>query len=55
MLLRIKKGMRVRHPMFGAGRIVERSGAGESTKVTVVFDNGSTRKLLLRYAPLTPA
>jgi len=54
-LLRIKMGMRVRHPEFGPGRIVEKSGAGESMKVTIEFDSGHTRKLLVRYAPLIPA
>jgi DNA helicase-2/ATP-dependent DNA helicase PcrA len=51
----IRNGQRVRHPEFGLGRIAAKSGAGESMKVTVVFDNGKTKKLLVRYAPLIPA
>ncbi|MBI3297078.1 MAG: UvrD-helicase domain-containing protein [Elusimicrobia bacterium] len=54
-LTRVKNGMRVRHPEFGAGRVVETSGAGESMRVTVQFDKGPARKLLVRYAPLLPA
>jgi DNA helicase II / ATP-dependent DNA helicase PcrA len=48
-------GMRVKHPAFGLGRVVEKSGSGETVKVTVKFDNGRTTKLLVRYAPLEPA
>ncbi|MFH1726047.1 MAG: UvrD-helicase domain-containing protein [Elusimicrobiota bacterium] len=54
-LMRARKGMRVRHPEFGPGRIVELSGSGETMKVAVLFDNGQTRKLLVRYAPLAAA
>ncbi|MBI5597012.1 MAG: UvrD-helicase domain-containing protein [Elusimicrobia bacterium] len=54
-LTRVKNGMRVRHPEFGKGRVVETSGSGESLRVTVHFDNGVARKLLVRYAPLLPA
>ncbi|MBI5242668.1 MAG: UvrD-helicase domain-containing protein [Elusimicrobia bacterium] len=53
--MRVKAGMRVRHPEFGCGEIVEKSGSGEMLKVTVAFDSGATKKLLLRYAPLSPA
>lgn len=53
--MKVRSGQRVRHPEFGLGRIAEKSGSGESMKVTVVFDNGKTKKLLLRYAPLAPA
>jgi len=49
---KIHNGQRVRHPEFGLGRIADRSGAGEGLKVTVVFDSGTTKKLLVRYAPL---
>ncbi len=50
----IKRGMLVRHPEFGEGKIIDFSGAGESLKVTVQFDSGRTAKLLARYAPLFP-
>jgi len=48
-------GQRVRHPSFGPGQVLDRSGSGESVKVTVRFDDGRTAKLLVRYAPLEPA
>ncbi|MEE8425511.1 MAG: 3'-5' exonuclease, partial [Elusimicrobiota bacterium] len=55
LLLKVKSGQRVKHPEFGLGKVIEKSGSGEALKVTVVFDNGKTKKLLLRYAPLSPA
>ncbi|MBI4055918.1 MAG: UvrD-helicase domain-containing protein [Elusimicrobia bacterium] len=49
---KISMWMRVKHPEFGAGKVVEQSGSGETLKVTVQFENGYKRKFLLRYAPL---
>jgi DNA helicase-2/ATP-dependent DNA helicase PcrA len=50
-----KTGQRVKHPTFGRGLVVDVSGAGETMKVTVRFDDGRVAKLLTRYAPLEPA
>ena len=50
-----KNGQRVRHPSFGLGVVADVSGAGETMKVTVRFDDGRVAKLLTRYAPLEPA
>jgi len=52
---RVAIGMRVRHPAFGIGSVVDKSGSGEGLKVTVRFDDGRTTKLLARYAPLEAA
>ncbi|TBR21359.1 hypothetical protein EPO15_10530, partial [bacterium] len=54
-LTRLKNGMRVRHPEFGLGRVTDTSGSGEGMRVTVLFENGVARRLLVRYAPLLPA
>ena len=53
--LKVRIGLRVRHPEFGRGEIVDKSGSGEMLKVTVRFDSGAVKKLLVRYAPLSPA
>jgi len=45
-------GMRVRHPEFGSGKIMEKSGTGDALKVVVLFDNGQWKKLLVKYASL---
>jgi DNA helicase-2/ATP-dependent DNA helicase PcrA len=50
-----KNGQRVKHPTFGLGIVADVSGAGETMKVTVRFDDGRVAKLLTRYAPLEPA
>src|SRR5262249_46243815 len=43
-------GMRVRHSEFGLGKIIEKSGTGDSLKVVVLFDSGQWKKLLVKYA-----
>ncbi len=45
-------GRKVAHPLYGLGRIVQVTGTGEFTKVTVVFDNGVRQTFMLKFAPL---
>jgi len=45
-------GARVRHEEFGLGKILERSGSGDDTKIIVLFENGQWRKFLVKYAPI---
>jgi DNA helicase-2/ATP-dependent DNA helicase PcrA len=49
---RYVKGERVVHGNFGLGTIVEVSGFGPDTKVTVDFDTVGRKKLVIRYAQL---
>ena len=42
----------VRHAEFGVGQVKDKSGSGDELKVVVVFENGSWKKLLVKYAPL---
>jgi DNA helicase II / ATP-dependent DNA helicase PcrA len=46
----LRVGQRIRHPMFGAGKILNKAGAGENVKVTVQFDSGARKDILARYA-----
>jgi len=48
-------GQRVSHPDFGEGKILSVEGTGQNAKVQVFFMNGAKKKLLVKYAPLTPA
>jgi len=48
-------GARVRHKKFGLGVIRAREGTGDGTTVSVEFENAGPRKLVLKYAPLSPA
>ncbi len=42
-------GMRVAHPDYGDGKIVQADGSGEDTKVVVDFGGRDKRKFLFRY------
>lgn len=48
-------GARVRHKKFGVGVIRSREGTGDRATVSVEFENAGPRKLVLKYAPLSPA
>ena len=45
-------GMQVQHPHFGIGVVRRKQGEGEQQKVTVFFQDGRMKTLLLRYANL---
>jgi hypothetical protein len=44
--------MRVLHPRFGEGRILELSGMPGTQEALINFDESGTKRLLLTYAPL---
>jgi len=46
-------GTTVTHPSFGVGVVKKREGKGESEKVTVYFQNGLVKTLVVKYANLT--
>lgn len=48
----LKVGHKVRHPIFGAGSILETEGSGELLKVKVVFSDKSVKKFVAKYARL---
>ncbi len=48
-------GARVKHKKFGLGVIRKREGTGDRTTVSVEFEKVGPKKLVLKYAPLTPA
>ena len=50
-----KKGMRVRHPSYGGGQILQVEGNGPDTKVTVVFGDNTVKKFVAKYARLERA
>jgi len=51
----LRPGFRVRHPEFGIGTILERTGEGEEMKVMVAFSRGGKKKLAVKYANLERA
>jgi DNA helicase-2/ATP-dependent DNA helicase PcrA len=48
-------GQRVRHPNYGVGTIIEVDGEDEDRKLTVSFSGHGTKRLVERYANLSPA
>lgn len=47
-----RKGIRVRHPSYGVGQILQVEGSGEEQKVTVVFADNTVKKFVAKYARL---
>jgi DNA helicase-2/ATP-dependent DNA helicase PcrA len=45
-------GCRVMHPKFGAGKVYEKSGAGDDLKLVIIFDDGGWKKVIAKYANL---
>ncbi|MBN1826776.1 MAG: UvrD-helicase domain-containing protein [Candidatus Eisenbacteria bacterium] len=45
-------GERIRHGVWGIGRVEGVEGSGEKTKITVRFDAGFTKKIMVRYASI---
>jgi DNA helicase-2/ATP-dependent DNA helicase PcrA len=45
-------GTRVRHPSFGAGKILDVATMGAHTRARVLFDNAGEKTLVLQYAQL---
>ncbi len=50
-----KAGERVRHPKFGLGKILRIEGGGDSAKGHIYFNDGKTRKFVLKFTPLEKA
>lgn len=50
----MEAGAAILHPTWGRGRVLERSGSGPDTKLTVRFQSGSTKKVVVRFAGLQP-
>lgn len=48
-----KIGSIVNHPVFGTGKVIEKSGSGDDLKLVVLFENGQWKRLLARVANLT--
>ena len=53
--LEIKRGLMVKHEIFGRGRIVEVNGKGDAQKAVVQFDGYGVKNLIVKYAGLRRA
>ena len=43
-------GQSVNHKVYGRGRIVQISGFGDDMKLTVLFNDGTRKKLMAKFA-----
>ncbi|GAA5502000.1 ATP-dependent DNA helicase PcrA [Deinococcus xinjiangensis] len=50
-----KGGEKVRHPKFGVGQVLAVAGTGDKQEVTVHFAGVGAKKLLVKFANLSPA
>jgi DNA helicase-2/ATP-dependent DNA helicase PcrA len=50
----LEVGQRVSHDTFGLGTVVATSGVGDKSEATINFGAYGDKRLLLRYAPVTP-
>ena len=50
----IPRGMRVRHPVFGHGTVLDVAGSGPAQKLRIKFDRVGVKTLLTRFANLEP-
>ena len=48
----VARGMRVRHPIFGPGTVLEVSGDGLDQALRIRFDRAGVKKIIVRYANL---
>ncbi len=48
----VRKGTRLKHPIFGAGVVLEVIGSGPSQKLRIQFDRAGVKTVLVRYANL---
>jgi DNA helicase-2/ATP-dependent DNA helicase PcrA len=48
----VRKGTRVRHPIFGVGTVLEVSGSGRDQALRIRFDRAGIKKIIVRYANL---
>jgi DNA helicase II / ATP-dependent DNA helicase PcrA len=53
-LSRFKRGMMVRHPSFGVGKIADLMEIGQHTRAIVEFPRAGRKTLILEYARLEP-
>lgn len=49
--VRIAEGQKVKHPIWGEGRILQVAGAGDNMRATIRFSS-ATKKVMLKYAAL---
>lgn len=47
------KGAKIRHALYGDGKVEESEGSGNDEKVTIKFLDGNRKKFMVKFAPLS--
>ena len=47
-----RRGRKIRHGIYGNGKVVSSEGFGQDEKVVIVFNDGSRKKFMVKYTPL---
>lgn len=46
------EGARIKHKLYGEGKVLESRGAGSEEKVVILFKDGARKKFMARFAPI---
>ena len=47
------KGSKIAHSLYGEGKVLESDGSGPDEKVVIKFKDGSKKKFMVKFAPLS--
>ena len=47
------KGSKIRHALYGDGKVEDSEGSGNDEKVTIKFLDGNRKKFMVKFAPLS--
>ena len=51
-LSKFPKGIKVKHKLYGEGKVLETDGLGQDEKVVIIFNGGVRKKFLVKFAPI---
>ena len=47
-----RRGRKIRHGIYGKGKVASSEGSGQDEKVVIIFNDGSRKKFMVKYSPL---
>ena len=47
-----RRGRKIRHGVYGKGKVLSSEGYGQDEKVVIIFNDGSRKKFMVKYSPL---
>ena len=49
---KFEQGSKIKHKLYGEGKVIDTNGIGADEKVTILFKNGAKKKFMVKFAPL---